>query len=202
VSEAGWANPSIRRLCIAVGWGQAVAAATAADKRSVPVAVDVLDDVRRAAIPDRALWYCQPQDGGELVLLPPGVDEGHVIAEFTDEAGRALERHNRNRDPASPIQLRIAFHQGITLLSDSGYTGPAVRHICMLLNAQEFSDMLAASSSAELGIIVSQQIFEDVITHNSRDLRAAEFAHIQIANTNEQAVAAWIRIADRQLLAP
>lgn len=72
----------------------------------------------------------------------------------------------------------------------------------MLLNAQELSDALIDNSSADLAVIVSQQVFEDVILHNSHDLQAAEFAPVQIANANETRVTAWIRVADRDTADP
>jgi hypothetical protein len=195
MSEAGWTNPAIRRLCIAVGADQVGELIDTADQRWAPGGEGVLEDVRNSAALDRALWYCQPKGGGELALLPPGIDEGYIIAHFLHAAERALQRHNRDRGQDSFVRLRVAFHEGITELSDSGYSGPAVKLISGMLNAHEFCDFLTARPSAELAIIASQQVFEDVIMGSSDYMHASEFVQVQLANVNEGPVSAWIRVA-------
>jgi len=193
------ANPAIRRLCIGVSFGWARARGASDRCAQTGELINVLDDACRDAPLDRALWHCQPQGDGELALLPPGVDEGYVIADFIREAGRVLYRHNQNIDQGSRLRLRIAFHQGITHIADSGYTGPAVAVICGLLDSQPLAHALIGNLSADLAVIVSQQIFEDVIQHDSYDLRAAEFVPVRIESPEENRTTAWIRIPGREL---
>ncbi len=198
MNDLDGANPAIRRLCIAVAFDQAHTGGKA-DQRAEPQGLsDVLDDACRDAPLDRALWHCQPQGDGELAILPPGVDEGYVIGHFIREAGQALQFHNKRVEQGPRLRLRIAFHQGLTYVVDSGYMGPAVAAICGLLDSPQLTDALLNNLAADLAVIVSQPIFEEVVLHDGHDLRATEFVPAQIADPNETRLTAWIRVPGRE----
>ena len=196
VRKTDEASPGVRRLCIAVSSVDPAGLAGTIGYRLARTghSAGALNGARRATSLDRALWDYQPDDDGELALLPPGVDEAQVISQFLGEARDALGQHNRGCGSSHRVRLRIAFHQGITFIADTGYSGPAVRIIRSLLNAQKLSDVLVDHVSAELAIIVSQQIFEDVIPY-CPELRPAEFIQVQVMAAGNPSVSAWIRVA-------
>lgn len=124
---------------------------------------------------ERAQWLTQPQGDGELALLPPGVDEAHVITGLWRELREGLHRYNRHASTAARLRMRIAVHEGQTYIADNGFAGDAINTVCRLRDCAEIKDALSASDS-DLVLIVSDRIFYDVIRgHGAHDLPASAF---------------------------
>lgn len=191
-------NPAIRRLCIAVALHQERRQDGSPERFSRPS--KLLSLAGPDSVLDRALWYCQAQGSGELALLPPGVDEGRVIDHFIREAALALVAHNRGTENNPRTRLGIAFHQGLTYVMDSGYTGPAVTATCGLIDSHALTETLLNNVDADLAVIVSQSIFEEVILPAGDCLSAREFASVQIQQPSGGRLSAWIRAGIQERL--
>ena len=192
------ANPAIRRLCIAVALHQAHDRDGALGR--LPEFGALLRSACRDSPLDRALWRRQPHCNGELAFLPPGIDEGYVIGYFLREAARALSEHNRSADGDSRARLEIAFHQGLTYITDSGYIGPAVTVVCGLLSSQQLMQALTNNQDADLAIAVSRQIFEEIILQAGDGLMAQGFSSVEIQGPDGARLPAWIRAASHDRL--
>ncbi|GAA3798330.1 hypothetical protein GCM10022226_17100 [Sphaerisporangium flaviroseum] len=143
------------------------------------------------------VMYREEQGDGLLLLLPSGVSEARVIAGFIGEMRLALRRHNRQlrRDDPERLRLRVAFHQGPTQVGDSGFAGRAVAMVCHLRDGEEPRRALERNPDADLAVIVSAQLFEDVIEHEHRDLRKHMFRPVTV-NAGEVVAEAWIGLPD------
>ncbi|MFC6087124.1 hypothetical protein [Sphaerisporangium aureirubrum] len=131
---------------------------------------------RDAARPDP-----DPQSGA-FFLLPSGVNEARVVAGLTAELRVALRRRNQGLAPDSPrrLRLRAAFHQGPTRVEDSGFVGRAVDTVHRLRDAAEVRAELLRNPYADLAVVLSAQLFEDVTEVEHRDLRRGLFRRLLV----------------------
>jgi hypothetical protein len=91
----------------------------------------------------------------------------------------------------------MALHQGLTYLADAGYAGDAVIHLSRLLDAKPLKERMATHDEADLGLIVADGLFEEVIRHNPADLRAADFERVEVEHPDKDfRSAAWISLPD------
>jgi hypothetical protein len=157
----------------------------------------VLDEAGDAALLDRAVWDRSGAGGAQLALLPPGVDEGRVVADFVRELGAALRRRNGQLTGPARLRLRLAVHQGITRVTEAGCAGPAVVRTRRLLGSAALRARLARNRNADLAVIVSAELFEDVVDQDYPDLRGSDFEPVTL-DTQEAGLTAraWVYVPD------
>ncbi len=127
---------------------------------------------------ERAQWDIQQQGDGELALLPPGIDEAGVITTLMRQLTSGLHRYNRQA--AARLRMRIAVHEGLTYIADSGFAGDAVNTTCRLRDAKEAKDTLRNAEN-DVVLIVSERIYRDVICgDDSYDLPPASFRETEV----------------------
>ncbi|GII80619.1 hypothetical protein Sru01_56010 [Sphaerisporangium rufum] len=143
------------------------------------------------------VMFRQEQGDGLLLLLPAGVSEARVIAGLIGELRIALHQHNRHLGTGAPVRLRLrlAFHQGPTQVGDNGFVGRAVNTVCRLRDSDELRGALTHHPDADLAVIVSAQLFEDVIEHEHRDLRRHLFQRV-LVHAKDIEMPAWISVPD------
>ena len=128
----------------------------------------------------RAQWLTQDRGDGELALLPPGIDEAHVITALWRELREGLHRYNRYASTEARLRMRVAVHEGQTYIADSGYAGDAINMVCRLCDCPAARDALSGTEG-DLVLIVSDRIFFDVIRgFDAHDLPAAGFTEVKI----------------------
>lgn len=148
---------------------------------------ELLNEAGQHGALERAQWDIQPQGDGELALLPPGIDEAAVITSLMREVTSGLYKynrrtnpHNRRADPSARLRMRIAIHEGLTYVADSGFAGDAVNTACRLRDAKEAKDALRNTDN-DVVLIVSERIYRDVICgDDSYDLPPASFRETEI----------------------
>ena len=179
-----------RYLCIAVDvsnysgndlWGQDT---VMADLRAL------LDAAAADARLDRLTWQIQEQGDAELALVPVGPDEPRVMGELTRCLDARLNRFNRPRRPEARLRLRLAFHSGWAVRSAMGFAGEAVVRVFRLLDSDVIKQTLAAATTANLAVIVSQPAFE-TIDQGLTTLPPAEFRRVR-ARRKEFDGDAWV----------
>ncbi|MFC4590366.1 hypothetical protein [Sphaerisporangium corydalis] len=202
----------VRRLCIALDVDKYDTRSGAEQREIQRRLAEVIAEAGREAGLDRlyaaehgtpvqegtaTVMFRQEQRDGLLLLLPSGVSEARVIAGFVGELRVALRKHNRHlgADAAERLRLRVAFHQGPTWVGDGGFAGRAVTMVCRLRDSDELGAALARDPGADLAVIVSAQLFEDVIEHEYRDLRKHMFHHVRV-RSSDVATDAWISVPD------
>ena len=188
-------SPGIRRLCMAVDLEHYSLRDNPGQVEAQRLLVQLLKEASDSAGLDRIYWDTQPTGDGEVALLPPGVDEARVIADFVHELRIALYQRNRILGADARLRLRVALHQGITHLAENGFGGSAVVVVCRLLNSRELKAALKDNPAADLVLIVSDQLYRDIVEHNYRDLRADSFTKVHVRDRAKSFEAdAWIHV--------
>jgi hypothetical protein len=115
---------------------------------------------------DRLL--AQPGAGDAVILLlPAGIDEPLAVTSLVTGLVWALRQAN-TRPAGGPaleekrVRLRMAVHEGITILAAGSFAGRAVAKTCRLLGSPALRAALARSPRADLAVMLSDQVFEDI----------------------------------------
>ncbi|QBI53615.1 hypothetical protein [Streptomonospora litoralis] len=197
------ANPGIRRLCINAdvkNYSGQDDVGQLEVQRALP---ELLTAACERAGLDRAFWARQEQGDGELALLPPGIDEAYTISGLVRELRVGLFHYNRHRSERSRMRLRLAAHEGITYLADSGYAGDAVVTVSRLCASAAVKDALAADARADLALIVSDRVYADVVSQNVFDLFSADFTEVAVSEPAKGfAARAWVYLPGRPPTGP
>jgi hypothetical protein len=142
--------------------------------------VEVLNSAADAVHLDRSLWSKQPQGDAELAVLPPQIDEAAVVADYPRELATSLRRHNRSLNTQARLRVRVAMHCGMLHMGALGYPGSAPVETCRLLDAPMLKTTLAESDDIDLALIVSEQLFKDVVLPGYRGLRPELFRKVPV----------------------
>ncbi|SCL46680.1 hypothetical protein GA0070606_1032 [Micromonospora citrea] len=152
---------------------------------------------------DRVAWTTQQAGDGELAILPRDVAESRVIGRFVPELNRRLRGYNSSRVPAARIRLRIAVHQGLVHLDGAnGFPGNAVVFVCRLGEAEPVKEALAAFPDAGVALIVSTEIYRDVVTEYPEEMRPERFRRVEVVHPDKGfREDAWLCVVDEDMSA-
>ncbi|WP_091301391.1 hypothetical protein [Micromonospora halophytica] len=150
---------------------------------------------------DRVTWTTQQAGDGELAILPRDVPEARVIGRFVPELDRRLRHHNSSRLPAARVRLRVAIHQGMVHLDGAnGFPGNAVVHVCRLCEADPVRKALADFPGAGVALVVSTEIYRDVVTEYPEEMRPERFRRVEIAHPDKDfREHAWLCVVDEDI---
>jgi hypothetical protein len=171
-------SPGIRRVCVAVdverSSGHGNAELAAARHRMSALIADMCHSTRFCELP----LYRQRAENGEVVMLPVGIDEPRTLTLLIGWLARAL--HLAEVDCDGPrMRLRVAVHEGITMLDAGEFDGPAIRKACWLLAARPLRAALASRPGANLAVLFSGRIHED-LGWLDQCLAPEEFTRVQL----------------------
>jgi hypothetical protein len=170
----------VRRMCIAVDLEHYSRRTDAGQIEAQRAMSRLVREAGERGGVERAQWLTQERGDGELALLPPGIDEAHVITSLWRELREGLHRYNRHANAAARLRMRMAVHEGQTYVADSGFAGDAINTVCRLCDCAEAKDALS-STVGDLVLIVSDRIFFDVIRgYDAHDLPASGFAEVTL----------------------
>ncbi len=129
---------------------------------------------------------------GQLLLLPPTLDASTAIPALVAGLRHGLFLANADQGPFGQLRIRVSMAQGA--ISEQGPLGPrgdALITACRLNDAEPFKAALARDTSADLGFIVPDDLYRDVIRHDFGSLRSSEFRQVKI-NVKEYEATAWM----------
>lgn len=112
-------------------------------------------------LPWEECWH-EDRGDGVLVVMPPGISVKSIIHPLPEQLRTLVRLHNHVSQYSAKIQLRVAGHIGPVEHDGEGFIGAHVNHLFRLLDARPFKNVLAAST-AELALIVSNYVFENVV---------------------------------------
>lgn len=172
--------PGIRRVCAAVG----VEPRREGGERE-------LESLRRqmaGAIVEACsspglerILLCRQSDGDvEIVVLPAGIDEPCIVAALVNGLIDVLRRINMPLNGGDRVRLRMAVHEGITMLTGSGFAGRAVAKACRMLSAPPLLAALARSPKSDFAVMLSDPVFEDIGSFD-RSLPLDRFERVEIS---------------------
>lgn len=117
---------------------------------------------------DRANWRTQQGGDGELAIFRADAAEIAVVTRLAPTLDRRLRDHNRGLAPEARIRLRVAVHEGLVHLDGAtGYPGNAVVTVCRLVDAPPLKAALREFPAANVALIVSDRIYQDIVRHNN-----------------------------------
>jgi hypothetical protein len=109
---------------------------------------------------------CHREDRGDgvLVVVPALAPTEPLISPLADRVRAGLRRHNKVSSEAAQIRLRMALHAGHVSFDAHGVAGQTLVHAFRLLEAPAFKTAFAATR-CELGFVVSDRLYDDVVRH-------------------------------------
>jgi Effector-associated domain 2 len=127
-----------------------------------------------------------------LVVVPPTADTTVLLTSLVDRFRAAVREHNEVSTEAAQMRLRVAVHIGFVRPDAEGVVGSAVNLAFRLLNAEQLKQVLRWTG-ADLALIASDRVYDDVIRHGLGLVNPSEYQRI-IARVKETTQPAWIRV--------
>ncbi len=180
------------RLCLAVDMEQYSRLDTRTQSAIQSDLLRLLDEAASLTGLDRAAWARQPQGDQEFAVLPEATPEAAVLGPFVHHLAARLGALNAR--PAAPrVRLRLAVDTGVVADAALGHAGPAPVAVARYVNAPQLRAVLAALASADLAVIVSDRLYQDVVRLGHPDLDPAQYvqAHVRV---KEFGGYGWIRV--------
>ena len=171
--------PGIRRVCVAFDLERDSGRSTMEVRRlRLQLATTIAESCSMAGL-DRMLLNHQAMDEVEILLLPAGIDEPQAVTSLVNGFFQALRRINGQFRGGARVRLKVAVHEGITVLAAGGFVGRVVTKTCRMLAAPPLRDALARCPRSDLAVLISDQVFEDIESFD-HGLPLDEFEQVQI----------------------
>jgi hypothetical protein len=143
-------------------------------------------------IPYDEACYREDRGDGALVVVPPSYDTAVLLTSVVQRLRAEVRRHNDVSVPPARMRLRLAVHTGIARPDPEGLVGTAVNHAFRILEADQLKEVLRRTD-AELAVITSERVYEDVIQHGLGLVDPAEYHHVEL-RVKETLTTAWIAV--------
>ncbi|NED35622.1 hypothetical protein G3I64_24285 [Streptomyces sp. SID8499] len=181
-----------RRLCLAADVEQYSRLDTRIQAAVQTDLVRMLDEAASLSGLNRSAWSRQPQGDLEFAVLPEATPETSVLGSFVHHLGIRLRDHNVR--PSVPrIRLRLAMDTGVVAAAALGHAGPAPVAVARYVNALQLRTVLAAHPTADLAVIVSDRLYQDVVKSGGPDLDPAQYVRVHV-RAKEFGGYGWIRV--------
>ncbi|TDC83520.1 tetratricopeptide repeat protein [Actinomadura sp. 7K507] len=150
---------------------------------------------REAGLPEEIV---QSSGDGVLIMPPSDIDESTVIPALVSELEVALRHENRLLAEAARIRLRLALTSGLVTPGPAGFNGTAVIDCFRLLDSPPVKAALEDHPQAQLAVIVSDHLFQDVVRNGFRSLRAESFWRVRSTVAGKGfSMDSWLYVSDR-----
>jgi hypothetical protein len=155
------------------------------------------------------LWgECISEDRGDglLIVAPPHVITAKIMECIHRELPGKLRRHNRTYTKSVRIRLRIAVNVGPVVSDRLGLSGDSIIRTARLVEAPVLKEAMRTSGS-ELGIIVSEFVYDTVLGHAPEYIDPGKYQRVEVISKEFKAPA-WMQleaaapVADLDLTAP
>ncbi|WUH99012.1 hypothetical protein OHR68_36780 [Spirillospora sp. NBC_00431] len=127
---------------------------------------------------DRGRWMQQVSGDGELDVLPDDDDIVTVVGGYAPALESALAETNRALSPDRRLRVRLALHHGALIMGPRTFFGPAGDApvvVSRLLDARPLRRYLNVHPERNVALIVSRQIYRDVVCSGFCALPPAHF---------------------------
>ena len=116
---------------------------------------------------------CQRNDcgNGVVIAIPPGVPPLSVVGPLPQRLRDQLRLHNRAADTTVRMQMHAAVNIGPVYYDDHGFAGEDVKQVRRMLEVPQLHRALASSDS-DLALIVSDHVYDTVISRASQPCRS------------------------------
>jgi hypothetical protein len=136
--------------------------------------------------------YREDRGDGTLVAVPPSTDTTALLTSLADRLRAEIRQHNDVSAVTAQMRLRLAVHTGVVHSDGEGLVGTAVNHVFRILEAEQLRQVLRWTG-ADLALIASERVYEDVIRHGLGLVDPREYQRIDV-RVKETTAPAWIRV--------
>jgi len=151
-----------------------------------------LYDYLREAFDDSGVpWaaiFCEDRGDGALIVIPPEISARGLIGPLAERLRILVRRHNHLSCTAADMQLRVAAHVGPVDHDGHGFVGSDVNFAFRMLEARPLKRLLA-ESGAELGLVVSDFVYESLICRCPSLVHPDAFRVLRFQSKNTKALA-------------
>ncbi|WP_190862164.1 hypothetical protein [Actinomadura sp. RB99] len=135
---------------------------------------------------------CHQEDRGDgfFLLAPIGFGVHTLVDPLMSLVRTGLRKVNKTLHPDNQLRLRMAVHEGYVYRDQEGFVGKDLNHLFRLLNAPAFR---ASFESGELALIVSDDVYQDVVKWGPGLVEPAEFQQVVVTNKETRCLA-WVNL--------
>lgn len=137
----------------------------------------------------------QEDRGDGILMIDPAMNVLELAGRFVRELDHGLHEKARTSAPIARMRLRVAVHHGMCQCDGEGWFGKAVNATMRLVGSPPLKAALVAADRANLALIVSGQVFDEVIRHEYRSIDSSSFERVMIEAKEPGGEQAWIRVA-------
>jgi class 3 adenylate cyclase len=138
----------------------------------------------------------QNQGDGQLISLPQVIDMKSVLPALPLAMQAAIHRVNAVPSPAGQLRMRMSIAQGPVQTASTGYVGPGVIAASRMLDSQLLRDTLRDNTGADLVLMVTDDLYQQVYRQGYSGLAAPGFRDAQLENkAKNYAARVWIYVA-------
>ncbi|MFE6748671.1 hypothetical protein ACFVGM_22670 [Kitasatospora purpeofusca] len=130
---------------------------------------------------DRRRCEAQDRGDGQLLLLPPDVDEAKALPGLVLGLRDALHTLNRAPGTAGRLRIRAALAQGGVQRAALGFVARAVETACRLLDCEHARSALKDTPDTDLALVVADDLFVDAFAAGALGLPVDAFTSITVA---------------------
>lgn len=133
--------------------------------------------------------FSEDRGDGALIVVSPEIPVKGLIDPFPDKLRSLIRRHNHVSSAAADMQVRVAAHIGPVDHDDHGFVGTDINFAFRMLDARALKAKLA-KSGAELGLIVSDYVYNALICRHPALVDPGAFRAVRFQTKNTRA-RAW-----------
>ena len=130
-------------------------------------------------------------DGLRLVA-PATIPPRAFLDPFIPDLASALREHRRAVADIARLRLRVAVHMGLLHRDEDGWAGHPLVHCARLLDAQPVRRALELAERADLVLVVSQMVHDELVRHG-HGLDPASYRQVTIVEKETRAPA-WVHV--------
>jgi hypothetical protein len=153
----------------------------------------LMEQAAAGALLDRPGWLLQPSGDGELSVILDEECEPRVVDPFVRHLNALLAQHNQGLDEQRRLRMRVAIHHGMYSPAANGLAGKAVVELARMLDSQPLRAALGADPVANLALMVSQRVFEDIVEYGLTSYAVDDFTQVDVRQ-KEFAQRTWLHV--------
>ena len=137
----------------------------------------------------------QDRGDGQLLLMPPRVDQTLAVPALVGGLRHALHLNNRDPGESGRIRMRVAVAQGAIAQGATGFRGQATTVVCRLVDSQLLKDALRDHTEADLAFAVPDDFYKDVVQQDYPGLPSGDFTPMTLSS-KEYTGNAWVYLPE------
>lgn len=162
------------------------------DRRIVRQAIFDMTRTALGTMWDECVW--EDRGDGLLMVIPPHIATTRVMEYLLNGLPLQLKRHNHISSDSVRIQLRVAVDVGPVVSDPMGMSGEAIILVARLQDTTKLKQAMG-KSGANLGVIVSNFVYESAIRHGGGLIDPSAYGQVPV-NVKETQITAWMQLID------